>query len=243
MSTFNQLAAAALLSFPLLVNAATVGIGTGLYYTPTLADNLASQGHTVTVVDTYDAATLAGFDFYIQDGNSHFDGAALDTYVAGGGTLIALPWSFTHHFGDLPRLAVIGPRTEFTHAEPNPGVAVLAPSDPVLAGSELPEPGTLTIGREVGNAFAPDATQVLAWDDGTALLGYKHYGMGTIVAFNVHLITSDSSPIDAQWSNRIMYNIVDGAIPAVPEPATCTMLGLGALTLSAMARRRVRTAK
>ena len=74
-------------------NAANIGLTSNFWYTPTLANNLISQGHTVSVVNSYNAASLLSFDAFIQDGNGHFDNAALDSFVFQGGTLIQLPWS------------------------------------------------------------------------------------------------------------------------------------------------------
>jgi len=236
MSTMQKFAAILLLSLASLsaqVQAATVGLGYGDFYTSTLANNLTAQGHTVTLVNSYDQATLAGFDVYIQDGNSYFNGAALGQFVAGGGLLIELPWSFTHV--TLPEeMTVMSGRIEPIFAEPNPAITALLPADDLLAGVTLPAAGQYVIGRELGNAFMPDATAVLEWADGTALLGYRHYGAGTVMAFNLHMITSDATPLDAVWSNQILYN----AIGPVPEPATVVMLCGGLAIVAVVSIRR-----
>jgi hypothetical protein len=79
---------------------------------------------------------------------------------------------------------------------------------------------------------------VLAWEDGDALLGYRHYGAGTVIAFNVNLVTEDANPLDAAWSNRIVFNAIDAAVSPVPEPAAYAMLGIGLLALAGLRRAR-----
>ncbi len=134
-------------------------------------------------------------------------------------------------------LSVVGQYHHAVLAETQPGITALAAGDRLLQGVTLPEAGGATIGREVGTAFAEGATQVLEWEDGAALLGYRQYGAGTVVAFNVNLVTSDGNPLDAAWSNRIVYNAIDAAVSPVPEPATHAMLGAGLLVPGAERRR------
>lgn len=225
--------ALAFASFVLLSNAsaAVIGMGTNSYYTDTLRQNLISQGHSVTLYSSYTAATLAGLDAYIQEGNSFFNAGLLDTFVFNGGTLVEIPWSFTHNtFTTATK--VFNTRTG-TSSGTSSGITVLSAADWLLDGVVVP--ATVSAGREVGNTFAAGTQQVLKYTDGTAMLGYKEYGQGVSVAFNVHLITSDSKPLNAAWSNQIIYNAIDGK---VPEPASLALLALGLAGIAAVKRRK-----
>jgi hypothetical protein len=219
------------------VQAAVIGLGSGYWYTNTLQNNLVSQGYTVNLVDSYDSALLSAYDVYIQDGNSYFDAAALDNFVCNGGTLIQIPWSQTHNTL-TSNTVVIGSRTDITFGQLNPAITVLDSGSWLLDGVTLPGAGAYTIGREIGNLFVA-GTQVLEWADGTALLGYREYGEGLVVSFNLHLITSDSHPLNAPWSNQIVYNAVEGRAPVVPEPASLAAWGgFVVVGLIGAARRR-----
>lgn len=233
-TSFRNFAAAVVLTAAAAAQAENVGISAGSYYSPTLASALTAQGNNVSAVDWYNDNVLAQYSVYIQDGSSYANAATLDRFVFNGGTLIQLPWSFTH-VSFTENTTVFGTRWSGTMREANPGIDVLAEGDWLLNGVTLPDAGTQTIGREVGNEFAEGATPVLAWEDGTALLGYRRYGAGLVVGFDVHLTTSDASPLSSAWSNQVVFNAVN-AVSAVPEPATWALLVAGAGVL--LLRRR-----
>lgn len=215
-----------------IAHAGNVGISAGDYYSPTLATTLTARGNSVSAVSWYNDNVLSTYDVYIQDGSSFADAAALDRFVYNGGTLIQLPWSFTN-VAYTADTTVFSRRRRGTLEQLNPAIDVIAPDDWLLAGVTLPEAGTQTIGREIGNRFADGATPVLAWEDGTALLGYRQYGAGLVIGFDIHLVTADASPLSADWSNRIIGN----AISPVPELSTWAMLATG-MTILLLRRRR-----
>lgn len=238
LSPSHTLSAALLLALSAPGQAANVAMGGSWFYTSTLADNLTARGDRVSLLNGYDAQQLSAFDVFILDGTANAIAAELDAFVFQGGTLILQPMSM-RYAGITPALSVTGNYHHMVHAEAQPDITALAPQDWLLAGVDLPETSGATIGREYGTQFADGATKVLEWEDGAALLGYRQYGAGTVIAFNVNLVTSDASPLDADWSNRIVFNAVDAAaISPVPEPATYAMLGAGLLALAA--RRRAR---
>lgn len=221
---------ATLLATSAPAQAASVGLGWSPYYTPTLADNLTARGDSVSVVRDYDAHTLSAFDVFILDGQTRANAQDLDAFVHGGGTLILQPLSMAYA-GIAPAMSVVG---EYHHADAGqalPAITALAPNDWLLQGVTLPAAGEGTIAREFGTQFAEGAIKVLEWEDGDALLGYRQYGAGTVIAFNVNLVMQTADPLDAAWSNRIVYNAIDAAVSPVPEPATYAMLGTGLLAL------------
>lgn len=228
----NTLATGAMLMVAAVAQAGNVGISAGDYYSPTLAKTLTARGNSVNAVSWYNDNVLSTYDVYIQDGSSFADAAALDRFVYNGGTLIQLPWSFST-IAYSADTTVFGRRRKGTMEQLNPGIEVVAADDWLLAGVALPEAGSQTIGREIGNKFAAGVTPVLKWEDGTALLGYRHYGAGLVVGFDVHLVTVDASPLNADWSNAIIGN----AVGPVPEPATWGMLAVGAAVLLLRRRR------
>lgn len=224
------------------VHAAVIGIGNGQYYTNTLENNLVAQGHTVNVVGSYTPEVLSAFDVYIQDGNSFFDATYLDTFVFNGGTLIELPWSQTQK-RLTANTVVIGPREVPEVGVSNPAITVLDSGSFLLDGVTLPSAGDYTISREFGNVFVA-GNPVLEWADSTALLGYREYGAGRVVSFNLHLITSDANPLNAPWSNQIVYNAVNGpSVAPVPEPTSLAVFTIGGCVAGLGAARRRRCEK
>jgi hypothetical protein len=124
-TSFRNFAAAVALTAATAAHAENVGISAGSFYSPTLASALTAQGNNVTAVDWYNDNVLSQYSVYIQDGSSYANAAALDRFVFNGGTLIQLPWSFTHVMF-TENTTVFGMRWSGTMREANPAIDVLA---------------------------------------------------------------------------------------------------------------------
>jgi len=59
-------------------------------------------------------------------------------------------------------------------------------------------------------------------------------GAGMVIGLNLHLITSDSSPLNADWSNQIIYN----AVNQVPVPAAAWFFGSALVDLVGIKRKK-----
>ena len=221
--------------------AANVAIVQGSFYTPDLKNQLVAKGHTVTEITTYTAATLAGYDAVVQYGNDYVDQTALTTYVTGGGRLVWTPWAGLN-FSVQPQLQIFDNGGGTVYSQANPGMTVLAPGNPLLAGVSFPAAGSPNIGRITGIDFVAGVTQVADWSDGVGLLGYRTLGAGSIVGLNLHVITSDTAyqVVDTPWGSQLMSNIVGGKVAAVPEPASWAMMIAGFGLAGAAMRRRQR---
>lgn len=174
----------------------------------------------------------------LQYGNQNFyDTGALEAYVSAGGTLILTPW-FWGNGRSSPALDLITPYVTPDFSIPNPGVNVLAPSHPLLAGVVFPAAGTINIGREGGSAFGTGVTPIAEWTDGTALLATKQLGSGLVIGLNLHVITSDTAywVIDEAWARQIFLNAANVSAE-IPEPSTCVLVAAG-LALLVRTRRR-----
>ena len=221
--------------------AGNVAIVQGDYYTPNLYNSLVAAGETVTEINSYSAASLAGFDAVIHYGNSFTDTTALDTYVNAGGRLILTPWSGLNF--SLPAdLQVFDNGGNPIFSTSNPGMTVLAAGDPLLAGVTLPGAGTVNVGYISTIGFFAGATQVANYNDGTAFLGHKNVGAGEVFGINLHLITSDTAyqVADTPWATRIVVNAIGGTGAAVPEPASWALM-ISGFGLAGAALRRRRT--
>lgn len=209
--------AASLLST--VVFAANVAIVQGSFYTPNLRNRLVNAGHTVTEITTYTAASLAPYALVIHYGNSFTDTTALETYVQNGGHLLLTPWAGTNFAVPANIRSITNNAGCDNYSIPSPGITILAPADPLLAGSSPPTaPGATNIGRECAVTFEPGATQVLNWTDGVAMLGYRSFGSGVAIQLNLHLITSDTAyqVVDQPWANQIVSTAAGPVLPAGP---------------------------
>lgn len=219
--------------------AQNVAIETGAFYTPLLRQQLEAEGLTVTEVPSYTAASLAPFDAVVIYGNGFTESNAataladLETYAQGGGTVIFTPWA-GNNFPIPATLQVFSNNGTADFNTAFPGVTIGAPADPLAAGVTPPPPGGFVISRINGLSFVPGATAVMTWtDNGGPFAGRRIVGAGEVIAINMHVITSDSSPevIQQAWATRLFVNAVG---PAAPPPVVVPTLTEWAMILMAV---------
>ena len=225
-------------------SASTVAIVEGGWYTNNLKTQLVAAGQTVTEIDSYTAATLASFDAVIHYGNSFTDVAALADYAIGGGTVVLTPWAGLN-FAVPAAMQVFDNGGSAEYSITSPGIRVLDAGDALAAGVVFPGAGG-TIGRIGGIGFFAGVDQIAEWMDGTAMVGRKSLGQGTVVGMNLQVITSDTAytVIDQGWATQLFVNAVGAGgagvrigAAAVPEPASLALVGV-ALLAARITRRR-----
>ena len=234
----------AALSLTTAANAANIAIVTGSFYTPNLKNDLIAAGQTVTVISSYTAASLSGYDAVIEYGNDFVDQTALTTFANAGGNVIFTPWGGVN-FSFTPALQVRTNGGGTIFSQSSIGMTVLAAGDPLLAGVTFPGAGTVNVGRISGTTFVAGTTQVANWSNGDALAGYKAVGLGHAIDINLHVITSDTAyqVIDQPWATKLFVNAANlGVNSPVPEPASWALMLVG-FGLAGVAMRRSRATK
>ena len=120
------------------VQAVSVAIVQGSFYTPDLKNVLAANGQAVTEITNYTAASLGAFDAVIHYGNSFIDFDALETYVQGGGLLIETPWFWFNNSPQAALQVISNGGNSADHNISYPGITVLDPADQLLNGVVIP---------------------------------------------------------------------------------------------------------
>jgi hypothetical protein len=205
-----------------------VAVVEGDWYTPNTAAFIATiPGVTVTTINSYDAAALSAYDYVVHYGNSFYDQGALETYIDGGGTLIATPWMVNNNnWNSSPASPMDTYNFDAQFSAPL-AANVLDPNDVYLSGVAFND-GDL-IGYEAGSTAKNGATVPVTHGDNSPLLAYLDYGAGRSFYLNLHYITSDCSlAIDYDWGQQLLSNIIF----RVPTPGAGALLaGAGLLAL------------
>ena len=204
-----------------------VAVVQGDWWTPDALNYLNTLPNVqATPITSYDAASLAPYQFVLHYGNSFYDPNALTQYIADGGNLIATPWMMWNmNWAGSPASPVDYAMVNAVPSAPL-NVKVNLPNDPYLAGVAF-QNGDM-VGYEATSAPRAGATTPAIWNnDGGVLLSYMPYGQGMSFYVNLHYITSDCTrAIDYGWGKQLLANIV-----LVPEPSALALLALGGLGL------------
>lgn len=205
-----------------------VALVEGDWYTSKTADFIASlPGVNLTVINSYDANSLSAYNFVFHYGNTFYDQGALESYINGGGTLIASPWMVNNMNWNASAASPMESYNYDAQYSAPLSYNVSDPNDQYLAGVNF-NAGDL-VGYEGGSTAKGGATVPVTHGDGSPLLAYMDYGAGKSFYLNLHYVTSDCSlAIDYDWGQQLLSNI----IVRVPAPGASAMLaGAGLLAL------------
>ncbi|MDI1443182.1 hypothetical protein [Polyangium sp. 6x1] len=186
-----------------------IGVMGGPFYVDDLRAHLASQPFVGSAVVNTDCslASLQKFDVVILHGfMSCFSPATLNTYVQGGGGVIATPWLYSN-YGDLDCLPVTGQHINSFQSYPL-SVSVTDPADVLLQGVTF-QKGDFVGWEEVQFTLKPGAKSSVVWlgDASRIAVAKWPYGGGRVVYLDFHYLTSDCSLASGYtWGKQLAYN-------------------------------------
>ncbi|MFC1483776.1 M6 family metalloprotease domain-containing protein [Candidatus Neomarinimicrobiota bacterium] len=181
-----------------------VAVVQGSFWTANLYDHLLGiPDISVDLISSYTLETLQNYDVVIHYGNSFIDYAILNTYVEGGGGLIATPWVLW--FGEMDALPATG-GTADSYSTPL-DVTVTNPLEPLIQNVDFVN-GDL-VGYE-GAVYLKEGAQCgVYWADGSPVASHWQYGEGYAVYLDLHYITSDCAiAIQHAWGQQLIENAV-----------------------------------
>lgn len=209
--------------------AVRVAVPQGSWWTSSVVDylNTLPNVSASAVSSNPSLETLQNYNALVVYGNVYADGDVVLQWLAGGGHLIATPWSLTNYFW---------PAIGFTTAEPalpannpyyyqdwitdvyggNPlNLSLLMPDHPMVAGVPFAPD---SVGYERGSVAKAGATEIARWNDGynsTAIACWE-YGGGEVFYLNMHYITSDCNlAISYDWGKSLIAYAVQNPCEGV----------------------------
>ncbi|MDC0749557.1 hypothetical protein [Polyangium mundeleinium] len=186
-----------------------IGVMGGPFYVDDLRAHLATQPFVGSAVVNTDCslATLQTFDVVILHGQmSCFSPSTINTYVQGGGGVIATPWMYSN-YGDLDALPVTGKLINSFQSYPL-NVTVTDPTDVLLEGVTF-QNGDFVGWEEIQFTLKPGAKSSVVWlgDLSRHAVAKWQYGSGRVVYLDFHYLTSDCSLASGYtWGKQLAYN-------------------------------------
>ena len=187
-----------------------VAVVEGSFYTPDALDFINSiPGVNGVTIDDYTQDILAVYDAVLHYGNSFYNQASLEAYIAGGGTLISTPWMNNNMSWYLSDASPIGDYdfSNINFTAPL-SVTVLDAGHPYLASVEFNNGDD--VGWEGNGTLAPGAVALVTHDDGAGpAVSYVDFGEGRCVYVNLHYITSDTTiAMNYEWGRQLLENVI-----------------------------------
>lgn len=208
-----------------------VGVVEGSFFTPDALDFIDSidgvNGEAIPP-GPYTPNILSQYDVVLHYGNSFYDQALLEGFIANGGLLISTPWMNNNQAWYVSKASPIAAydSSNVNFMEPL-SVTVLDAGHPYLSGVSFNNGDE--VGWEGNGTLAPGAVALVTHDDGAGpAVSYIDFGEGRCVYLNLHYITSDTTiAMNYDWGRQLLENV----ILSVGESCAADVDGDGALTI------------